>query len=135
MTEYPNSDRCPVASFMKYLSHLHPRNDALWQHPKKQEDIKDSDIIWYKPSKMGQNPLGSFMSRISHDADLSKLYTNHSIRSTGTTFLSRAKFTPKQIMSVTGHRSLNSLAMYEKVSDSEKLSMGFAMSCYLQNGK
>ena len=69
------------------------------------------------------------MSRVSHAADLSKVYTNHSIRATATMFLSRAKFTPKQIMSVTG-QSLNSLAVYEKVSQDEKMAMGFASVFY-----
>ena len=36
-------------------------------------------------------------------------------------------------MSVTGHKSPNSLAIYQKVSTNEKLSMAYAMSCYLQN--
>ena len=72
-------------------------------------------------------------STVSHNADLSKVYTNHSIRSTATTFLHRSNFTLKQIMSVTGHRSINSLAVYEKVSENEKLHMGLAMSYFLQN--
>ena len=38
-------------------------------------------------------------------------------------------------MSVTGHKSLNSLAIYQKVSTDEKLSMAYAMSCYLQYEK
>ena len=132
MPEQPNSDRCPVKNFMTYLSKLHPRCDFLWQHSKKVEDIKDSDV-WYRPSKIGPNPLSTFMSRISHEADLSKVYTNHSIRSTATTFLGRANFSPKQIMSVTGHRSLNSLAVYQKVSQNEKIAMGIAMNLYLQS--
>ena len=131
MPELPNSDRCPVNNFLTYLSKLHPRCEYLWQQPKKIEDALHSEI-WYKPAKIGPNPLSGYMSRISHDADLSKVYTNHSIRSTATTFLGRANFSPKQIMSVTGHRSLNSLAVYQKVSQNEKLQMGLAMNLYLQ---
>ena len=79
MPEVPNSKLCPVKSFMTYMSKLHLRCDWLWQHPKKVENILDTDI-WYKPSKMGNNPLVTFMSCLSHDADLSCVYTNHSIR-------------------------------------------------------
>ncbi len=41
------------------------------------------------------------------------------------------KFSPKQIMSVTGHRSVNTLALYSKVSENEKLKMGMSMNCFL----
>ena len=54
---------------------------------------------------------------------------------TGTTYLIRKEFTPKQIMSITRHKSLNSLSIYQKVSTYEKLSMAYAMSCYLQSDK
>ena len=130
MPELPNSDRCPVNNFMTYVSKLHPRCDYLWQQVKKMEEIKDADI-WFKPCKIGPNPLSSFMSRLSDLADLSKVYTNHSIRVTGTTFLGRCNFSDKQIMAVTGHRSINSLSVYKKVSDDEKIMMGMAMTSYL----
>ena len=129
MPELKGSTYCPVTSFLRYVSKLHPQCDALWQQVK-EGNLNDVDI-WYKPRKIGPNPLGAFMSRISHAADLSRSYTNHSIRVTGTTCLSRFNFNPKQIMSVTGHRSVNSLAVYQKVSDDEKLNMGIAMSHYL----
>ena len=38
-------------------------------------------------------------------------------------------------MSITGHKSLNSLAIYQKVLTDEKLSMAYAMSCYLEHEK
>ena len=128
MPELPNSNRYPVNNFITYLSKLHPRCKYLWQQPKKLEDALHSDI-WYKPAKIA---LSGYMSRISHDADLSRVYTNHSILSTATTFLGRANFSLKQIMSVTGHRSPNSLAVYQKVSQNGKLQMGLAMNLYLQ---
>ena len=120
MPEVPNSPMCPVSSYLKYLSKLHPRCEYLWQQVK--NDVQDQDV-WYKPLKIGKNPLASFMSRVSHSADLSQLYTNHSIRVTGTTLLGRYDFSDKQIMSVSGHRSVNSLSVYKKVSDQEKIAM------------
>ena len=127
-----DSELCPVKSFMKYLTKLHPRCDYLWQQVKDLDDFTDVDV-WFKPLKIGENPLASFMSRISHSAELSKVYTNHSIRVTGTTLLGRANFSDKQIMAVTGHRSVNSLSIYKKVSDNEQISMGTAMTSFLQN--
>ena len=134
MPEIPDSPLCPVKSYMFYLSKLHPRCGYLWQHCKDKEDITDSDI-WFKPLKIGQNPLAAFMSRVSHDADLSKVYTNHSIQVTGTTLLVRYNFSDKQIMSVSGHRSINSLSVYKKVSDQEKIAMGMAMNHYIHTGQ
>ena len=131
MPEMPNSPHCPVSSFMKYLSKLHPRCNYLWQQMKDNQNLIDTDI-WYKPLKIGPNPLTGFMSRISHLADLSQVYTNHSICVTGTTLLGRYNFFDKQIMAVSGHRSVNSLSVYKKVSDEEKITMGMAMTHYLQ---
>ena len=134
MPEFPNSELCPYKNFMLYLSKLHPRCNDLWQQVKDPKYLNDTDI-WYKPRKIGPNPLSSYMSRISHSADLSKTYTNHSIRVTGTTLLGRCNYSSKQIMSVTGHRSVSSLAVYQKVSENEKLMMGMSMTCYLQSNE
>ena len=131
MPEVPGSKYCPVKSFESYVNHLSPMMDNLWQYPKTIEEAHGSNV-WYKNKKIGPNPLAAFMSRMSHDADLSKLYTNHSIWVTGTTFFLRNKFSPKQVMAITGHKSLNSLTIYQKVSTDEKLAMGFSMNYYLQ---
>ena len=36
-------------------------------------------------------------------------------------------------MSIVGHKSCNSLTIYQKVSTDEKLTMAYAMSSYLQS--
>ena len=55
---------------------------------------------------------------------LSRIYTNHYVGVTGTTILTRCQFSDKQIMSVTGHKSIESLKIYKPVSSDEKLMMG-----------
>ena len=55
---------------------------------KKCEDTK----VWYSNRKIGPNHLASFMSRMSHDTGLSKVYTKHSIHLTGCTFFQRNSF-------------------------------------------
>ena len=72
MVEVPDSKYCPVASFMKYKSHLSPLIPDLWQYPKEQ-NWETSDV-WYTNKKIRANPLSTFMSRISYDAELSKIY-------------------------------------------------------------
>ena len=131
MPEIPFNRYCHVATYLKYASHLSPLMAYLWQYPKTKEEVEES-LVWYHNRKIGANPLASFMSRMSHEADLSRVYTNHSIRVTGMTFLMRNNFQPKQVMAITGHKSLNSLPFYQKVSADEKLAMAFSMSYYLQ---
>ena len=70
-----------------------------------------------------------FMGRISKAFQLTEHYTNHCIRVTGATNLTRSgKFTAKQIMSVAGHKSLQSLATYQRVHSDEKLMMGMNLT-------
>ena len=68
------------------------------------------------------------MRRLSENIKLSQSYTNHCIRVTGVTHLTRKNFSAKQIMSVSGHKSLDSLAIYQKVASNEKLIMGMSLT-------
>ena len=132
MSEVRDSKYCPVKSFMMYVTKLHPKINAFWQQLKELKKIQDSDI-WYKPLKIGEKPLASFISRMSHEAELSYVYTNHSIRCNGITFMKRYTYSEKQMMTMSGHKSVNSLAIYQHVSSNEKLSMGMSMSYHLQS--
>ena len=63
----------------------------------------------------------SYMSDLRKSCNLSQLYTNHSIRATGATVLSKGMYGPAQIMAVTGHKYVQSLSVYQRVDDDEKL--------------
>ena len=52
------------------------------------------------------------MKKISAAAKLSVSYTNHSLRATTVHVLDVAQFPSRHIMSVTGHKSENSLKTY-----------------------
>ena len=54
------------------------------------------------------------------------MYTNHSIRVTGVTILTRMKFIASEIMSVTGHKSVQSLTIYQR-TQYKKIEMGNVM--------
>ena len=58
---------------------------------------------------------------------MSRIYSNHCTRVTGVTKLSRTQFTAKQIMSISCHKSLYSLAIYQKVASDKKLMMGMTL--------
>lgn len=125
MPEITNNSLCPVQSFVSYLSKLNPLNNKLWQKPK--DSFISEDNVWYCNIPVGQKTLQSYMSKMSTLCELSMKYTNHSIRATGATLLSRSMFSPAQVMAVTGHKSVSSLAVYQRVSDSEKVAMGQAI--------
>ena len=76
---------CPVQSFKKYLSHLHPNNKFMWEKLLPKVDLQQK--VWYSQAHIGKNPLASFMSDVRRECNLSQIYTNHSIRVTGCTIL------------------------------------------------
>ena len=122
MPEMPGNPLCPVLSFEKYLEKLNPKCERLWQRPK--ASFLPNETCWYTNSPIGAKTLQKFMPTLSEKCQLSKRYTNHSIRATGATILSHQRFNPAQIMSVSGHKSVSSLSVYQHVGESEKISMG-----------
>ncbi|KAJ8343019.1 hypothetical protein SKAU_G00329470 [Synaphobranchus kaupii] len=78
MYALPGDPRCPVSAFHFYLSKLNPFCSALFQHP----ILHPTTDIWYNTKPVGVNVLGSMMSRLSKEAHLSFIYTNHSIKMT-----------------------------------------------------
>jgi integrase len=60
------------------------------------------------------------MTKLSEGAKLSQIYTNHSIRATGATILTKSMFNPSQIMAVTGHKSVQSLTVYQRTDTEDK---------------
>ena len=124
MPEMPNDARCPVSSYLKYLSHLHPECESLWTRPLPTTVNSPENKSWYSKAPIGKATLGRFMKDLSAKYMLSQIYTNHSIRVTGATILTRENFAASQIKAVTGHRSVTSLSIYQRVSDVEKIQMG-----------
>jgi hypothetical protein len=125
MPEFPRLPYCPVKSFEMYISKLHPLCTSLWQRPN--ESFGDDDTVWYSSSRLGEKTLAKFMPRLSEGTKLSQIYTNHSIRATGTTILTKSMFNPSQLMAVTGHKSVQSLTVHQRTDIEEKIAMGHAM--------
>ena len=92
MPQLLNADGCPhkirrARSFENYLSHLNPNIDSLWQRPLKY--IPKKSDAWYAAAVLGHNPIEKFMGNLSKTCELSDHYTNHCIRVTGATNLTR----------------------------------------------
>lgn len=103
---HSGSPFCPVQSFELYISKLHPDLDRLWQRPL--GFVTDNMTVWYS---VGPKTLTMFMSDLSRKCDFDQIYTNHSIKATGATMLSKGMDGPSQIMAVTGHKSVQSLTL------------------------
>ena len=123
---------CPVRSYENYLWQLNPDNDMLWQNVLKRP-TQEHPNIYFGKGHLGHNTLDKFMRRLSENIKLSQSYTNHCIRVTGVKNLTRKNFSAKQIMSVSGHKSLDSLAIYQKVASNEKLIMGMSLTYSLMH--
>ena len=112
---------CPLPSFLKYKSKLHPNSDRFWCYPK--DSFTPDEQTWYTAKPVGHNALTTFLSKLSQKCQLSRIYSNHSIRNTAATLLHNNSFAPASIQSITGHKSLQSLAVYQETSSSKKLQM------------
>ena len=124
MPENRDDPLCPVASFKKYIEHLNPENPYLWQKALESGNLKSDKNVWYSKHHIGRNTLGKFMGEVSLKCGLSKIYHNHSIRATGITVLTRMNYSNSQIMAISGHKSVQSLSIYQKTAQKEKLEMG-----------
>ena len=125
----PNNVLCPVKSLEKYISVLNPNCDSFWQRPKSLE--KKSGSIWYENVCVGKNTLGSKMKWLSEKYNLSKLYTNHSLRATTITLLDEEGFEARHIMSISGHRSETSIKHYSRTGETKKRKIAETISSRL----
>ena len=57
---------------------------------------------------VSERPLGDILRRISKEANLSRIHTNHSIRATTVTILDKSGFEARHVMTVSGHRNESS---------------------------
>ena len=72
---------------------------------------------------VGERSLGDRMKRISKEANLSRIYTNHSIRATAVTILDKSGFEVRHIMTVSLHRNESSTRAYSKTDQTAKRRM------------
>ena len=127
MPENKTDEMCPVASFRSYTEHLNLDNEYMWQYTLENIDPQQPNV-WFSKKHFGKNLLSTFLSDLSKDCGLSQIYTNHSIRETGIAVLMDAKFFNSDIMSVSGHKSVQSLAVYQKTDKKKKTKMGKTLS-------
>ncbi|VDI28096.1 Hypothetical predicted protein [Mytilus galloprovincialis] len=87
-----------------------PNCSALLQRPK--DEFDEDGNSWFQNKPLGKNTLGDMMTSISKAASLSKVYSNHCIRATCITLLNEAGFEGRHIITISGHRSEESIKSY-----------------------
>ena len=72
-----------------------------------------------RKKKKSKNTMGEMMKHISLKARLSKTYTNHCVRASCITRLSSSGVPDSVIMSTSGHKSVKSLATYNRTTEKQ----------------
>ena len=127
--------RCPVAILKKFLSHLNPECQALFQKPLTgSKFVAMKSEIWYSAVPLGHNTLDSMMKNMCLRAGISTPFTNHSVRATTVSVLSAADSENRHIRAVTGHKSDSSLTSYnERPSFEQFCAMSTALNEFIDS--
>ena len=122
-----------MRSFKIYYEHLNPGNDYLWQTPNLRPKYPECKI-WYTHQHFGKGPLGSFVADLSEQVGTSKRYTNHCVRVSGTNVITKSrKFNNKEVMDFASHKSVQSLTIYQCVSNVKKLELAKTLTDAIKN--
>ena len=107
--------RNQVEAVQLLLSKLHPSSSRLFQMAKK--TISKDDEVWYTGQPLGKNTLSLMMRRISEKAELSRVYTNHSVRASCITKLADSGVPDSLIMATSGHKRAESIKTYNRPTE------------------
>ena len=89
-------------------------HDVLYLRPKPKCPA-DPDAPWYEEKPVGKNTHSTMMKGMSVECGIATK-TNHSLRATGVTSMFQANVPEKIIQKTTGHRSVEALRSYERIS-------------------
>lgn len=77
--------------------------------------------MWYFNLPVGEKKLSTFFSSLSRATNLSRVYSNQSIRVTGASIQSKCMYEPSQVKTGAGHMPVQSISEYvlHRVSDTK----------------
>ena len=112
--------------FTKFHKESGYKRGRLFQRP----SLKENSVRWYESAPMEHTTIGKIMPYLSEKAGLSRRYTNHYVRATSVHVLDNiGNFASRHIMTVTGHKSENSIKTYTGYTgDAIKKSMSDTIS-------
>ena len=88
---------------------------------------------WYYAERYGVKHLRDLVKNMTKDAGLDGNYTNHSLRATGATTLFDAGVSEALIQKRTGHKSVDALRTYERVTMDQTREVSSILSSSLQH--
>ena len=125
---------CPVAALKLYTSKLNEDCQSFYQRPNPKYSESEGGC-WYLPAPLGIRKLQNMMSRLSQNAELSSVYTNHCVRAACVTTLMNSGYDPITVTRLSGHRNVASVMSYcRDATDDAKRCMGESLTSAL-NGR
>ena len=84
--------------------------------------------MWFTKQVIGKNTIGNIAKQMALQAGLSEARTNHSGRKTAIQTLLHAGIPPTDVMQLTGHKNVQSLNSYSKLSNDQQHSISNLLS-------
>jgi hypothetical protein len=119
-----NPERCLVRLYQVYLSHRPADVKPFYLTPLR----KQKGEIWYSKVPVGHNTLSQTVGRLCKQAGIVGFKTNHSLRVTSATRLFQSGVDEQLIMSHTGHRSVDGVRFYKRISEEQKKTVSGILS-------
>ena len=112
-----NPHRCLVVLYKKYLEHRPDMKEtAFYLTPLRNPRGK----VWFSKTPVGHNTLAKTVARICRVGGVEGYKTNHSLRVTTATRLFQSGIDEQLIMDRTGHRSVDGVRTYKRISEDKK---------------
>ena len=117
-----SGDKCPVFILDMYISKLPAaaREKDLFYCRPLAVTPKGIDDSWYVAMPVGKNVLSKMVAEMCSDAGIHGRKTNHSLRVAGVSSLFDAGVPERIIQQRSGHRSLEGLRVYERVTQQQQ---------------
>ncbi|XP_070182961.1 uncharacterized protein KIAA1958-like [Littorina saxatilis] len=125
--------RCPVATYRLYAEYrpkdYSGEDDPFYIATTTVPNPKPG-TTWLKKQRVGVNKLATLMKDMAIKAGLTqnKRITNHSARKTMVQTLVNKQFAPTEIMQLTGHKNVQSINTYSKMSEETHKKMSTALA-------
>lgn len=113
-TTHPTVSRLSFGPVFQEFAEINFEQDIFYLRPKSFVPASD-DEPWYECVAIGKNSLTSMLKWICQEAGIEEK-TNHSLRATGTMSVFQANVSEQVVQKTTGHRPLQALQSYERVS-------------------
>jgi hypothetical protein len=98
----------------RFLSKLNPKCEHFMQRPQRKSknfNLVTNPDCWYENDKVGENFVSKMLAQLSEAAEVPRM-TNGQVRPTSVCLMVRAGIEDREICTVTGHKSSDSLKNY-----------------------